>query len=218
MASGKWQTASKRRRPGQGRRFSAGRAAAAILTCYLLFAICSLPLASCATETKVIKYHPMLAGLPGSQTGTPVVRGDNYVDPTVVPPDKLVVEDPVTHKKVLTAKSGRHLMVHIYNAITANDKETFVDQILSTASKQDCADRGVDPGECFDELVRRKEDVFALFNAMPGGEGTPGVYVQNLAPKVERIKVEGLAAQGLAWTGMDMVMEKGNWKLRWFVQ
>jgi hypothetical protein len=160
----------------------------------------------------------MLAGLPGAQIGTTVVRDDNYKDPTLVPPDKLVVEDPVSHKKTLTAKSGRHLMVHIYNAINANDKETFVDQILSTPTKQECADRGLDPSVCFDELLRRKDDVYALFNAMPAGEGTPGVFVQSLGPKAERIKVEGLAAQGLNWTGIDMVMEKGNWKLRWFVQ
>ena len=75
----------------------------------------------------------------------------------------------------------------------------------------------MDPGACFDELVRRKDDVVALFNAMPAGEYTPGVYVRNLGPKSERIEVEGLAAKDLSWTGMDVVMEKGNWKLRWFV-
>jgi hypothetical protein len=159
----------------------------------------------------------MLAGLPGSESNTPVVRADNYVDPTVVAPDKLVVEDPVTKKKTLTTKTGRHLMGHIYNALKDNDKETFVDQILSTQTKQECAERKVEPGACFDELMLRKDDVVALFNAMPAGEFTPGVYVRNLGPKSQRIQVEGLAAKDLSWTGIDMVMEKGNWKLRWFV-
>jgi hypothetical protein len=159
----------------------------------------------------------MLGGLPGAESGMPVVRGDNYVDPTVVPEDKLVVEDPLTKKKTLTAKSGRHLMVHIYNALAQDDKETFTDQVLSQQTREECAQKNVDPGECFEELKRRKDDVVALFNAMPGGEYTPGVYVKSLGPKAERIQVEGLAAKDLTWTGMDMVMEKGNWKLRWFV-
>jgi hypothetical protein len=170
-----------------------------------------------ACETHVIKNNPMLAGLPGSEYNGQVVRADNYVDPTYVPEEKLSVEDPVTKKKTLTTRTGRHLMVHIYNALVANDKETFVDQILSSQTKAECADRNVDPGACFDELVRRKDDVTALFNAMPGGEATPGVYVISIGPKAERIQVEGLAAKDLTWTGIDMVMEKGNWKLRWFV-
>lgn len=170
-----------------------------------------------ACETKVVKYHPMLGGLPGSESNTPVVRADNYKDPTLVPPDKLVVEDPVTKKKTLTAKTGRHLMGHIYNALAQNDKDTFVDQILSSQTKQECAEKGVEPGACFDELLARKDDVVALFNAMPAGEFTPGVYVRSLGPKSERIEVQGLAAKDLTWTGMDIIMEKGNWKLRWFV-
>jgi hypothetical protein len=159
----------------------------------------------------------MLGGLPNAESNTPVVRADNYKDPTVVPADKLVIEDPVTKKKTLTAKTGRHLMTHIYNALAQNDKETFVSQILSSQTKQECAEKSVDPGACFDELMLRKDDVVALFNAMPAGEFTPGVYVRNMGPKAERIQIEGLAAKDLAWTGMDMVMEKGNWKLRWFV-
>jgi hypothetical protein len=159
----------------------------------------------------------MLGGLPGSESGTPVVRDDNYSDPTVVPPEKLSVEDPVTHKKTLTAKTGRHLMVHIYNALAQNDKETFVDQILSKSTKAEFADRGLDPGLAFDQLLKRRDDVVALFNAMPAGEFTPGISVRQLGGKSERISVEGIAAKDLAWTGFDMVMEKGNWKLRWFV-
>jgi hypothetical protein len=173
--------------------------------------------AGCQTETRVVKYHPMLGGLPNSESGLPIVRGDNYIDPTVVPEDKLTVVDPVSKKKTLTARTGRHLMVHIYNCVLENDKETFVAQVLSGETKAECAQRNVDPGACFDEVVRRKDDMVALFNAMPGGEFTPGVYVRNLGPKAERVQVEGLAAKDLSWTGFDMVMEKGNWKLRWFV-
>jgi len=168
-------------------------------------------------EKRVVRYNPFLGGLPNSESSTPVIRGDlNYIDPTAVPEDQLVVEDPATKKKTLTTRSGRHLMVHIYNAIKDKDKATFVDQILSSVTKAECAARGVDPGDTFEEIMRRRDDVVALFNAMPNGEFTPGIYLRKLAPKSQRIEVQGLAAQELAWTGMDMVMESGNWKLRWF--
>jgi hypothetical protein len=186
-----------------------------VLLCYWLLVTCYL--SACATETKIIKYHPMLGGLPGSESGMPVVRDDNYKDPTVVPENKLVVVDPVSKKKTLTAKTGRHLMVHIYNAIAENDRETFVDQIMATQTKQECAEHGLDPGAYFDEVLRRKDDMVALFNAMPGGEFTPGVYVVGIGPKAQRVELQGLAAKDLNWIGMDMVMEKGNWKLRSFL-
>ncbi|HYE63893.1 MAG TPA: hypothetical protein VD997_18020 [Phycisphaerales bacterium] len=180
-----------------------------------LVIICSCVLGAC--EKRVVRYNPFLGGLPNAESGTPVVRGDmNYQDPTAIPEDKLVVEDPVTKKKTLTTRSGRHLMVHIYNALKDNDKKTFVDQILASETKAECAARGVDPGETFDELVRRRDDVLALFNAMPNAELTPGAISRKLGPKTQRVEVQGLGAKDLTWTGFDMVMEKGNWKLRWF--
>ncbi len=173
--------------------------------------------AGCAREERVVRYHPMLGGLPGSVSGTADIRGlEGYVDPTAVRVEDLVKVDPATQKKTLIAKSGRHLMVHIYNALRDGDKGTFVSQILSRETKEECAARGVEPGACFDELKRRQDDVLALFNAMPSGEYTPGVLAMPLGGKSQRIELQGLAAQGLSWTGIDMVMEQGNWKLRWF--
>lgn len=180
---------------------------------------CVLLVSGCARETRVVRYHPMLGGLPNAESGMPVVRDTKgYVDPTAVPEDKLVVVDPVSNKKTLTAKTGRHLMIHIYNALAENDRATFVEQILSKQTKDEFAERGLDPGAAFDEVVRRRDDVVALFNAMPGGEFTPGVYRRPLGNKSERLEVEGILAKDLTWKGMDMVMEKGNWKLRWFVE
>lgn len=177
----------------------------------------ALLLASCARETRVVRYHPLLGGLPGSESQIPDTQNNSgYVDPTAIPADQLVKEDPVTHKKTLTTKSGRHLMVHIYNALKDNDKETFVSQVLCKETREECAARGVEPGECFDELVRRRDDITALFNAMPSGEYTPGIVTVPLGGRAERVMLQGLAAQNLAWTGFDMVQEKGNWKLRWF--
>jgi hypothetical protein len=179
----------------------------ALLACALV--------AGCA-EQKVVRYKPMLAGLPGAETQTPVTGTPGYIDPTYVPQDKLSVEDPVTKKKTLTAKTCKHLMIHIYNTMKANDKQTFVREVLSSKTKAECSQRGVDPGETFDELLRRQDDVLALFNAMPMGESTPGAYIFPLGKKEQRVELQGLAAKDLAWTGIDMIFENGNWKLRWF--
>jgi hypothetical protein len=182
-----------------------------------LTAALALLLACAACEKRVVRYNPMLGNLPDAQSGTPIVRGDSgYVDPTYVPEDKLVVEDPVTKKKTLTAKSGRHLMIHIYNTLKDNDKETFVREVLSSQTKAECHARNVDPGETFEELKNRHADVVALFNAMPAAEYTPGAITKPLGRKEQRVMLQGLAARDLAWTGIDMVMEQGNWKLRWF--
>jgi hypothetical protein len=170
----------------------------------------------------VVRYNPILGGLPGSTSGTPIVRGDGYTDPTQVPPDQLVRKDH-RGKKILTARTGRHLMVHIYNALNDNDKETFVEQILCKQTKVEAMERGIDPGEYFDTLSARREDVLALFRAMPAGEATPGVLLRQVGGGVTRIGLEGLAAKSLPYVGIDMVFERGpddekrQWKLRSFV-
>lgn len=174
-------------------------------------------LGGCARETRVIRYNPFLGGLPEAQSNTPVVRdlGD-YQDPTALAPEELVKEAP-DGKKTLVARSGRHLMVHIFNTLQNNEQELFVDQVLATRTKDECYERGVEPGAAFEFLKAREEDVRALFNMMPAGEQTPGVLMQPLGGKAQRVQIRGLGTQDLYWTGFDMVMEGGNWKLRWFV-
>lgn len=174
--------------------------------------------AACEREVRVVKYNPFLGGLPGAESGMPVVRNlGDYADPTAIPLDQLVRESE-PGKKTFVAKSGRHLMIHIYNTLKDNDKELFVREVLSSITKTECFEQAVDPGEAFDYLKAREEDVRALFDLMPSGEQTPGVFMQPVGKNIYRVQVSGLGTSDLAWTGFDMVMEKGNWKLRWFVK
>lgn len=178
--------------------------------------LCVIALAGCATRTRVVKYNPLLGGLPGAESQTPIVRDlGEYQDPTAISPDKLVTEEE-PGKKRLVARTGRHLMIHIYNTLDKGDKELFVREVLSKATKAECFERGVVPGDAFDYLVSRREDIDELFAMMPGGEHTPGVFVQPVGGGAQRIEVTGMGTEKLAWTGFDMVMEGGNWKLRWF--
>ncbi len=176
---------------------------------------CTLVIFAC--EEKVVHYHPFLAGLPGAETQavTTGPRGE-YFDPTIVPGNK-IEETKEDGSKTLIAKTGQHLMVHIFNCVARDDAHTFVEQVLSERTRQEYYGRGLDPAQAFELLKERKAEMVRLFRAMPSGESTPGVISQGVGGGVRRFVVTGKSAQGLTWIGIDMVMEKGNWRLRWFV-
>ncbi len=172
----------------------------------------------CETEERVVRYRPFLATIPGAQFGTAPV-GDpfdgKYEDPSAYDGDSLVVELP-DGEILLVSKTGRHLMAHVINTIDADDKALFLDQVLSEITKQEFIDRGIDPGEAFVELKKRRTDIMKLFNLMPMGEYTPGVYMKGVGGGVQRLKVSGPSAMDLRWNFMDMKYEKGGYRLRWF--
>lgn len=179
-------------------------------------ALCAALCAACKTETRIVKWDPFLGGLPGAESQMPVLRdvGD-YKDPTAVPDNRIRIENE-DGTVTLIAKSGRHLMVHIYATLQAEERELFVEQVLSKVTRNEYVQRGLDPAKAFDDLKLRRDDMAALFSVMPAGEFTPGVMYQKLGNRMARLQVSGMAARGLEWTCMDMVMEDGNWRLRWF--
>lgn len=168
-------------------------------------------------ETRVVSYRPFFSGLPGAEMSGKVTPIPGLgADPTFVPNNQIVIEKDKGEKELI-AKNGQHLMVHIYNAIEADDADIFVAQVLSEMTKREYAVRGRDPRAAFDIMKQRREDVVMLFHSMPAGEFTPGVFAEYVAQGVRRVQLTGLAARDLRWRGFDMVMEKGNWRLRWFV-
>jgi len=168
-------------------------------------------------ESRVVRYDPMLGGLPGAESNTRVVRdlGD-YKDPTKVAGNKIEVEN-ADGTTTLTAKTGRHLMVHIYNALVRDEKELFADQVLSQVTREEFAARGKVPTEAFETLLARFDDIQELFNRMPLGEYTPGVFIKPVGNRVKRVALDDVTARDLVYSGFDMVMEDGNYRLRWFV-
>lgn len=175
-------------------------------------------LASCKTETRVIRRNSLLGGIQGAESGMPEARvlGD-YADPTQIPAEKLVIEDKDKKTKTLIARSGLHLMVHIHNTLEENDKALFVSQVLSMETKREFFERAMDPGEAFDYLRKHLEDIDKLFAVMPQGEHTPGLFLKPMGGGVQRLMAEPMLTRDLMWGGMDMVTEKGNYRLRWFV-
>ncbi|MCX5689492.1 MAG: hypothetical protein NTV94_06855 [Planctomycetota bacterium] len=169
-------------------------------------------------EQKVVRYNSFLTGLQGAEQQFPSGRKlGEYKDPTLVRESELVKEDKDGKNKTLVARSGRHLMIHIYNCVDDGDEDLFVRQVLSTQTRQDFASRGVSLSEGFRYLQQHQADLQALFSQMPAGEYTPGLFMKAQGGGVQRVELDGLAAKGLFWTGFDMVQERGNWKLRWMV-
>lgn len=159
----------------------------------------------------------MLGGLPGAVSNTPVTRdlGD-YKDPTKVEGNKIEVVN-ADGTKTLSARTGRHLMVHIYNTLVRDEKDLFVEQVLSKETANEFASRGKEPGEAYEMLLARFDDIQELFNRIPLGEYTPGVFIKSVGRKTKRVALDSVTARDLVYSGFDMVMEDGNYRLRWFV-
>lgn len=180
-------------------------------------------LAGCETETRVIRDNRPLANLPGAVVAggsQPARRGPGIVDPTFLPPEQLRITAE-NGDITLNARSGRHLMTHIAQTLLNNERDLFTEQVLSEVTKQEFRARGLDPAEAFDLLRRQERDVMELFNAMPLGERTPGAVFENLGRadrggQIARVRMTGSLTNELRYTAMDMVMEKGSWRLRWF--
>jgi hypothetical protein len=177
---------------------------------------CALTAGGCVREERVISQNSFLTGLPGAQQGLPVSRGglEGHIDPAALVNEKdLVQEEKDTGRTLLRAKSGRHLMIHIYNTVDAGDRSLFIDQVMSAAAKAAYYRAGRDPGEVFDDLRENQVDLQRLFKLMPAGERTPGMYMVPAGGGVQRVQLQGIARRGQRWTGFEMIMERGDWRL-----
>ncbi|MEL7472827.1 MAG: hypothetical protein AAGK04_05860 [Planctomycetota bacterium] len=158
-----------------------------------------------------------MAGLPGAETSAEIVgeRWPGYVDPSAVVEGRTVVEHE-DGSVTLVAKSGRHLMAHIFNTTTEGDEALFTEQVLSSVTREEFVERGFPASAAFEALKARERDMLLLFAMMPQGEYTPGVLMRRVGDKTYRLQVSGPGTGRLKWRRMDMVMENGSWRLRWF--
>lgn len=198
----------------------------------------------CRSEEKIVSYKPFFSGLSGVETGTPAVLSPRHKPPVPegAAPDDGVIEEPDGSKRLI-ARNGLALMRHIARTLAENDETTFVAQVLCEETRREYLARGLDPSRAFRTLKRREKDILELFSRMPAGEQSPMVVVTTLSERTQRLKVTGLAAKDLRYTGFDMVLEgarwapvfddgkpvvkdgkqvmkfePSNWRLRWFVE
>lgn len=186
----------------------------------------------CEREIRVIKYHPLLGGLDGSQAGMTVTGagGSSGLPSAQGLPDGQLVTKDRDGTKHLHAATPRHLLIHVAKTLQANDAALFVDQVLSQRVREECERTRRDPHEAFDLLVEHERDLYALFRAMPMGEATPGVMMKSVFGPDGKGGVIRLVlperqsrdAKGnpLVWNGVDVVREmvdgRMEYRLCWF--
>lgn len=159
-----------------------------------------------------------LSGSPSGRAAGVSPGANRGVDPSMQAP---IREELPDGEIVLRSRTARDLMVHIQRALTDRERdlerELFTDQVLSYKTWQEYESRGLPPERAYEELVSRRDDVLLLFNRIgPLAENSPQVIMRSLGDNVIRLQVTGLAREGLRWSFMDMILEDGNWRLRWF--
>ncbi len=221
---------------------NAKRSIANAITTGMSLVVWGLPLTligGCEREIRVVKYHPLLGGLEGSQAGMTVTgAGGAGVTSSVLAaqglPDGQLVTKDSDGTKHLHAASPRHLLIHVARTLQANDAALFVDQVLSQRVRDECDRTRRDPREAFDLLVEHERDLYTLFRAMPMGEATPGVMMKSvfgpdgkggISGGVMRLVLperQSRDAKGnlLVWNGVDVVREivdgRLEYRLCWF--
>jgi hypothetical protein len=172
-------------------------------------------------QERVVNYKPFLSGLEGVQTQTPATTStpaNPALERAAAGDEFTLIRQNDDGTVTLLSKSGRHLMAHILRTLAEDEKGQFTEQVLSEITRAEYHERGRDPGEAFDLLKTQQREIAKLFNRMPMGEHSPNVIMESIGKNMFRVRVTGQSRKGLErWTGFDMVYERGNWRLRWFV-
>lgn len=177
---------------------------------------CVLLLAGCGYE-RIVSQRNILSGIQGAESQIPAKKQGNTKPAIFAVPEGGIRQESEDGEITLYAKSFSHLMTHIAMTLENDEKELFVDQVLSQVTKDEFLERNLDPGLAFDELKSRQREIFRLFHFMPMGEYTPGLVVQPVGRQTFRLAIDGSSNRELRWIGIDAVFEKGNYRLRWFV-
>ena len=190
------------------------------ITAQMLVVLCVAGLCGCKPYQREISRKGMLTPFSDETraAGGSKPTGPSYTHPVfALPEGKIRVEDE-DGEVTLYAKSVKHLISHIIYALENDERDLFVDQILSKITIAEFHERNLDPGIAFDELVNHRKDVYKAFHLMPQGERTPGMFLRTLGPNMFRLAASRSGRAHLLWIGIDVSFEGGNYKLRWFVR
>jgi len=201
----------------------------------LLLLALALPLCQGCAESRVVKSNDILQDIPGAQGGlraeTPpedqsqdweqLLAGYQSTPGASVGDDEqfqqidgapLRLEAP-DGSVLLVSKSPSHVMYHLTQTLAKGEDDLLLDQVLADRTKREYALRGRDPAEAVDWLKRHRQDIGALFAAIPMGEQTPGVFLEPLGDNAFRLSAPRAIRDGLTLTEFDVVVEQGRFKL-----
>lgn len=178
-----------------------------------------LLIAGCTPYERVVSRTSLLSSLEDTNdTGNvPTKKASRTLPDFLRNPDEGIRVEDEDGTITLYTKSIRQLMTQITLCIQNDERDLFVEQVLSQITKDEFYERNLDPGFAFDELVARQRDIFRMFYFMPMGEYTPGLFTKSIGRNVFRLQLSRARNEELYWIGIDSVFEKGNYRLRWFV-
>ncbi|MCA9273223.1 MAG: hypothetical protein KDA31_09275 [Phycisphaerales bacterium] len=184
----------------------------------LALSLMCFTLVGCETYEEEAPVNPFFAGMEGvSGPGATKDRKARIADPRYLPAEaQREVDDD--GNVTLRAKGPRHLMRHIFETLRNNERELFIDQVLSNATKQEFIDHGKDPNEAFDMLLEDFEMINQLFARMPMAENAPNARFETIGTNMHRMRLIKGVGKDLKWQGFDMITEDGYEKLLWFYE
>lgn len=185
--------------------------------CFCLALMMAIP--ACQPYEREISRRGILTDFSDATQGNSGAQArPAYVDPVfALPEGKIRVEDE-DGNVTLYAKSVKHLMNHIIQTLENGERDLFTEQILSQITVDEFKERNLDPGLAFDELAKRRKQIYQCFHLMPNGEYSPGLFLKPIGTNMFRLAVSRAGHSELLWIGMDVSFEQSNYRLRWFVR
>ncbi len=184
----------------------------------VLGVVAAVALAGCRYEREVSR-RGLLSRVQGAQRGgdAPVRErrdSDGAFDEVVDGPIPTLRREDEAGNITLISNSARDVMAHVVTTLRDEEEELFLEQVLSKRTVEEFHERGFDPVWAYRELKRRERDVRQLYTLMPYGEFTPGLFLKTIGQNTFRLGVR--PSRGMSWTYVDVVVERGVWRLRWF--
>lgn len=113
----------------------------------------------------------------------------------------------------LFARSPSDVMYHIMTTLEAKEYDLLLDQVIAEATKSEYHRRGRDPREAVNFLIKRRDDIGALFATFPMGDQTPGVQMQTVGRNTFRLTAPVAMTNELRLHEMDVIIEQGQFRL-----
>jgi len=193
-------------------------------------------LAGCTYE-KVVSVKGGLYGLPGAEGGLKVDEdfatasqssGSNWdavlaqfkSDDSDASSNSVTDEEAATLRRTkadgsidLISRSPNHVMFHVTQTLATGERDLLIEQVMSDRLRRSYEDRGLNPNQGADYLIKNRQDITALFAAMPLGEQTPGVFVETIGRNTFRLRAPAAMAPDLRFNYFDVVIEGGEFRL-----
>lgn len=113
----------------------------------------------------------------------------------------------------LFARSPSDVMYHVMTTLENKEYELLLEQVIAEATQSEYRSLGRDPNEAVEFLVRRRDDIAALFATFPMGDQTPGVQMKSIGRNAFRLTAPVAMTQELRLHTLDVVIEKGRFRL-----